>query len=198
MTYPNDPGTPPRDPVQPNTPVPPGGPHYQEGYIEGRRDDERLFVDQQRARDNDSAARGLLMGVIIASLLGLGILAWYLLNQRDEQPIQQIIVPENTTSPTPPAPPAPDVDITIPSPQQSQAPAAAPDVDITIPSPQQSQAPAPDINNNITVPSPAPQSGNTPATPTGPSDVAPSAAPNDTTQSDTAPGAGEAGQGPGQ
>jgi len=196
MTYPNDPGTPPRDPVPPNTPVSPGGPHYQEGYVEGRRDNERLFVEEQRARDNDSAARGLLMGVIIASLLGLGILAWYLLNQRQE-PIQQIIVPENTTSPTPPAPPAPDVDITVPSPQQSQAP--APDVDITVPSPQQSQAPAPEINNNITVPSPAPQSGDTPTTPTGPSDVAPNTAPNDTTQSDTAPAtSGEAGQGQGQ
>lgn len=176
MTYPNDPESPRRDPLPPNEPVGPGTPPYKkEGYVDGRIQDDRLFVEEQRARDNDNAARGLLIGIILASLVGLG-LAWYFLNRRDEQPVQQIIVPGQqspSTTPqqsvTPPSPP--NVDINVPSPQQSQAP--APNVNITVPSTQPSQANPPAINNNITVPSPAPKSETTPSTPTGPSDVAP-------------------------
>jgi len=177
MTYPNDPESPRRDPLPPNEPAGPGDPRYTGGYADSQKvQDDRLFVNEQRARDNDSAARGLLIGIILASLVGLG-LAWYFLNRRDEQPVQQIIVPGQqspSTTPqqsvTPPSPP--DVDINVPSPQQPQAP--APNVNITVPSTQPSQATPPEINNNITVPSsPAPQAETSPSTPTGPSDVAP-------------------------
>lgn len=179
MTYPNEPESPRRDPNTGEPIVRPDAP-YQEGYVEGQKvDDGRLFVEEQRVRDNDNAARGMLIGIIVASLLGLGVLAWYFLNQR-EAPVQQIIVPQRT-SPAPQASPStpPDVNIVVPS-GQPQAPAPAPDVDnnITLPSAQPSQAPepAPEINNNITIPTPAESPASqteAPAaeTPTSPSDT---------------------------
>lgn len=191
MTYPNDPDSPRRDPY-PNAdePIDRLDPRDQQGHVAGRKvESDRLFVEEQRARDNDSAARGMLIGIVIASLLGLGVLAWYFLTQRNPEPVPQIIIPEST-SPSPQAPPPPpEVNITVPSTQPSQAPASPPEVDnnITIPSPQQSQAPetAPEINNNITVPSASPQSPSSeseaPATdtaPTSPNDTAPTSSPS--------------------
>lgn len=193
MTYPNEPDSPRREPY-PNPDEPVVRPNsHQEGYVEAQKvDDGRLFVEEQRVRDNDNAARGMLIGIIVASLLGLGVLAWYFLNQR-EAPVQQIIVPQRT-SPSPQASPStpPDVNIIVPSGQPAQAPEPAPDVDnnITVPSAQPSQAPepAPEINNNVTIPTPAAESPSSqPEAPAAETPASPSDTP-DTSSPSPAPG----------
>ncbi len=191
MTYPNDPESSRHDSYgNVNDPAGKPDPLHQEGYLAGQKaENDRLFLEEQRARDNDNAARGVLIGIVVASLLGLGVLAWYLLAQRNQEPIQQIIVPEQT-SPSPAAseapPPPPEVNITVPSTQPSQAPVSPPDVDnnITVPSPQPSQAPetAPEINNNITIPSPESEA---PSPTSSPEDSTTNSAPGSST--DTAP-----------
>ncbi|HEY9846507.1 MAG TPA: hypothetical protein V6D03_09940 [Candidatus Caenarcaniphilales bacterium] len=188
MAYPNDPESPRPDAYgKADEPLRRQDAHYQGNYGDSQRtEDERLLMDQT-ARDNDNAARGLLLGIILASLIGLGM-AWYFLTQREDEPVQQpaIIVPAQESSR-----PTPEVreriieketnTITVPTSQPSQAPPAAPD-NITLPTSQPSQAPAaaPEINNNITVPSGAPQSAS-------PSDTAPTVDTTPTETTDPAP-----------
>jgi hypothetical protein len=150
--------------------------HYQDGYTNGREVEEERLLVNQRVRSNGPGP-GLLIGIALASLLGVGVVVWYLLSQTSNEPVQQIIVPENEapTSPqTPQAPSPPDVNITVPSvevPQTPQAP-SPPDVNITVPSvevPQPSQAPSSVPENNSNTTAPSSQSDTTNTTPTSPS-----------------------------
>ncbi len=120
-----------------------------------KEEERRLRIEKAlRDRDTENASRGILIGVIVTSLLGLGILFWYLLTRPEPTP-QPVVVPEPSTT-------------------GEQQP---PNINITVP-PSPSQPSAPDVNTEITVPSTSPPAatgeasppteGVTPATPTPP------------------------------
>jgi hypothetical protein len=148
-------------------------------------------VGVQEVRDNENAGRGLLLGILLASLVGLVLGTLYYLNRGDEAPLPApvIVVPKaNQPSATPaptrtierektiiekivPVQPSP-VQKATPAPQPSPAQKATP---APQPSPAQKAAPAPQANQapniNITVPNsqqqdaPAQQAAPSPSSP---------------------------------
>jgi hypothetical protein len=132
-----------------NTPIEPVAPEsvsYEEGYLHGRVAERSLDNQIEQDRSESTAARGLVLGIALASLVGLTAGVLFYLNQRDESPTPtQVVAPatpqspnrettiierttENTqrTTPANPASPAtsqpPDIRVIIPTPVQ-QAPA---------------------------------------------------------------------------
>lgn len=112
---------------------------YRDGYVHGRDEEQYRYEADQTVRDNDNAARGLLLGILLTSLVGLGAAAYFLTQRHDEAapPQQTIIVPRASQSPSPQ--PSTQVrervierDRVVPVPQQ-QAP--APNVNIAVPNP---------------------------------------------------------------
>jgi len=137
---------------------------YRDGYVSGQVTERELREENQIARDNDNAARGLLIGVIATSILGLILGTLFFLNQRENPaPVAPIIVPNRSVAPAASPSPSPTTrtetqiierERLVPVPQTQapapQAPAPAPTVNVA-------PAPAPDVN--VTVPSnPAPTS----------------------------------------
>lgn len=123
-----------------NHPVVPNNRAYRDGYVDGRDLEQRR--EDLAVRDNDNASRGLLLGIILTSLVGLAVGAAYLVTQRNETPVpdnRPIVVPRANPSPNQ----SPQVrervierDRIVPVPQQQ-----APDVNVTVPSTGQ-QAPS--------------------------------------------------------
>lgn len=177
---------------------------HHKGYVEGEVAESHRKREVQKVRDNDNAARGLLLGIILASLVGLVLGTIYYLNRRDEAPIPApliVPVPRANQPSTPPAPtrtierektiiekivPAPQpspVQRATPAPQPSPAsPQPAPNINITVPNSQRQDPPAPQAapapsspSNNINITVPSPQRE--------PASASPSPAP----QSSTAP-----------
>lgn len=129
--------------INPNRVVNPQPTTYEHGYLHGRVAEERRNADLQEVRDNDNAARGLLLGILLTSLIGIPLAALFYLTQRDQTPApinRTIVVPSPAPSQSPqvqeriierdrvvpiPQAPAPRVDVTIPNPApQQQAPAS--------------------------------------------------------------------------
>lgn len=93
---------------------------------EARIERARLDMDRQlKIRDNDNAARGLLVGVIATTLLGLGILAWYILTNRQETEVAPAVVPAPSSESSTPSSP-PDINITLPNPPAAERAEPAP------------------------------------------------------------------------
>ncbi|MBD2022055.1 hypothetical protein H6F43_17900 [Leptolyngbya sp. FACHB-36] len=148
-------------------PVTPNRTAYRDGYVQGRSVEQHRTEVSQEIRDNDNAARGLIMGILLTGLVGLGVAATYFLTQRNEAPVNRTIV----------------VPSAAPSPAQSpQVRDRIIERDRVVPVPVP-QEPAPAPNVNITVPSPAPQA---PA----------SSAPTQTAPAQTAPTEGQSGTAP--
>ncbi|HEY9859275.1 MAG TPA: hypothetical protein V6D16_07200 [Candidatus Obscuribacterales bacterium] len=105
---------------------------------------EELRRDNQIARENNSAAGGLLTGILLAALVALGLGALFVFNRGGDssEPAGRQTIIERTREvvPQPQAPDVqpPDVNITVPKVEAPQVP----DVNITIPSPAAPQAPA--------------------------------------------------------
>lgn len=75
---------------------------YRDGYVHGRVLERRRQDEVLEVRDNNNAARGLLIGLSLASLVGLGLAALFFWNQRPEEAPTQIIVPQSVSpSPSP-------------------------------------------------------------------------------------------------
>jgi hypothetical protein len=124
---------------RPAAPVPPqtvGTPNINNTSLS----EQRRYEAEQRDREDSNAFGGLLLGMLLTALVGLGVAAYYFLNNRPAT--TTIITPAN-----PVASPSPQVkeriierDRIVPVPQQSVAP--APNVNVTIPNPVAPQAPA--------------------------------------------------------
>ncbi len=100
-----------------------------------------LRRENQAIRENNNAASGLMLGIILTSLVGLGLGALFLFNQRTESPAptnRQTIIERTQEVPVPvPQPQAPDVNINVPQPEAPPAP----DVNLNIPNPIPQEAP---------------------------------------------------------
>jgi hypothetical protein len=105
---------------------------------------EELRRDNQIARENNSAAGGLVTGILLAALVALGLGALFVFNRGDSSaPTGGQTIIERTREipvPQPQAPDVqpPDVNITVPKVEAPQVP----DVNVTLPSPAAPEAPA--------------------------------------------------------
>ncbi len=158
---------------------------YSDGYVHGRVSERRYQENVLVERDNENAARGLLIGILLTSLAALAAGAIWLLNERNEAPppvIPPVVVPDSQ----------PDKN---PSPEANQ-PAQKETIiertrDVLVPVPQpQAPSPAPQQDLNITVPNSAPQqpgAEQAPATQTAPTQPQNQSSKTDSqaTQSDT-------------
>ncbi|MEG4860018.1 hypothetical protein QUB75_21185 [Microcoleus sp. K1-B6] len=144
--------------------------HHQ-GYVQGQMAENHRQLGVQEVRDNENAGRGLLLGILLASLTGLVLGSVYYFNRGEEAPTPAsapvIVVPKaNQPSATPaptrtierektiiekvvPVQPSPAQNATPtpqPSPAQQATPAPqanpSPNINITIPNSQQQDAPA--------------------------------------------------------
>lgn len=136
---------------------------YEEGYIHGRASERSLENQRQEVRGTNNAARGLLLGVILTSLVGLTVGALFYFNQREESqtPASPVLVPVPRNSQQP------DRETTIIErttervPINQEAPTTSqesqPDIRIIVPRTEQQQAPAPQNTTPQTAPSPVQQ-----------------------------------------
>lgn len=124
---------------------------YRDGFIQGRLSENRINSQRQWERDNDNAGRGLLIGILLTSLLGLTIGTVFMLNQRNNEAnnrVPTLVVPRTNPAPAQ----SPQVrervierDRVVPVPQ----PVRVPDVNVTVPN-VQAPAPAPATSSNST------------------------------------------------
>lgn len=147
-----------------NTPVEtvnPDAVSYEEGYVHGRASERSLENQEQEVRSEHSAARGLLLGMALTSLVGLTVGAIFYLNQREESPTSTpVLVPAR------PAPQQPNRETTIierttekiqPSAPINQEPPTAPqqsqpNIRIIVPNSGQQSAPSPQNTTPQTAP----------------------------------------------
>ncbi|MDX2098340.1 MAG: hypothetical protein SFW36_11235 [Leptolyngbyaceae cyanobacterium bins.59] len=122
---------------------------YRNGYVSGQTRERRILEEQQEVRDNDNAARGLLLGILLTSLVGLTVGSLALLAQRRNQPAP-VAAPVIQTAPAPAASPAP----------VSPAPQTAPSTRTTVIERTREVVPVPQqrtIERVVPAPQPAPQ-----------------------------------------
>lgn len=144
--------------------------------LEQRLERERLAMDRHlQIRDNDNAARGLLVGVIATTFLGLGILTWFLLTNRQEPETAPVVVPAQPSEPTTPSSP-PDINITLPDPPAATE--STTEIVPTQPTVQTQPAPMPSQPSSSSQPNDA-------TAPAG--NQSPNSAPAATDQTDPAP-----------
>ncbi|MBE8991659.1 hypothetical protein [Nostoc sp. LEGE 12450] len=147
---------------------------YTNGYVQGRNTERSYQQADLAERDNENASRGLLLGIIVTSLVGLIVGGVWYFNQRNDAAVDTTVpvlvpVPSNS-SPTPSASPQPqtkiierirEVPVPVPVPQQQVTPQSAPrqpDINITIPPQQSAAEKAPSVTQ------PAPKATQSPAT----------------------------------
>ncbi len=145
---------------------------YREGYTYGRNQEQfREQVNQKR--ENDSAANGVAIGVLLATLAGMVLAMTYFgtrSQQIDQTPVP--VPPQTQSSPTPTQSPAQTTIIerqpqVIPVPQQTE---------IIVPSPSQSNSTQPSTSQpNTSQPSNSQPSNSQPST------IQPNPAQSDTT-----------------
>lgn len=149
---------------------------YEEGYVHGRASERSLEKQQQLVRHEHSAARGLLLGMALTSLVGLVVGAIFYLNQREEsptptpvlvparpapqQPNRETTIIERTTETIQPSAPINQEPPAAPAPQQKQ-----PDIRIIVPNSGQQSAPSPQNATPQTAPT---QSQSQPLSPNPP------------------------------
>jgi hypothetical protein len=171
------------DPAPIHNHVDPNATPYRDGYVHGRVNERRLNEEGLEVRDNNTAARALLIGIALTSLVGLTLGALFFWNQR-----QEVITP--VAVPVPAAP----------KPQASQSPSQTTIIERTIdrgtqvvPAPQSpasapQSAPAPRVNINVpSQPAPAPKESRTNVNVTVPNSSPAPAPRQDTTVNVTPP-----------
>lgn len=127
---------------------------YKDGYVNGQIA-QSYQEDALVSRDNENAGRGLLIGILLASLAALTAGAvWYANQSNNVNPVTPVVVPvPNRAEPSPVPETKTEIrtiektrDVLVPVPQQQTAPAPQP------------SAAAPKQNVNITVPPVTPPS----------------------------------------
>ncbi|MBD2455848.1 hypothetical protein H6G80_17385 [Nostoc sp. FACHB-87] len=130
---------------------------YSNGYANGREIERNYQQANLAARDNENASRGLLLGILLTSLAGLIVGAFWYFNQPRETVI-------NETQPV--VTPSPNSGLPSPQPQQTTIIERTREVPIVVP---QQQVPPVNIpaqsDINITVPSQQPSNSETQTTP---------------------------------
>lgn len=132
---------------------------------QNRLAEQRNYEAARRDRDDSNAFGGLLFGILLTALVGLGVAAYYFLNNQRPSTTNIITPASPATSPSPqikeriierdrivPVPqqqstPAPNVNVIIPNPAPQQAP---------VEKPAPAQQPAPEQRVPETSPAPAP------------------------------------------
>ena len=177
---------------------------YRDGYTHGRIAEQNYNEENQIARDNDNAGRGLVLGIILTSVLGIaGGLLYYLSQQNNEPTPAPTTIISPAASPRATLSPTPERTIIqrertvetsptfIPVPQAT-TPAPQPNINIQTPTSTPPVNVNPDVNVTIS-PSPVPSleapSRQTSPTPTTNSDtnVAPGASLNQTATPSASP-----------
>lgn len=94
--------------------------NIRERQIEDRVMQERVLAEQQKIRDNDNAARGLMTGIILTGLAGLVIGTLFALGQQDRsrEPLNQPIIVPNTAPQSSPQVRERVIEQAVPVPQQ--------------------------------------------------------------------------------
>jgi outer membrane biosynthesis protein TonB len=139
---------------------------YRDGYIHGRVRERHLQEDGLEVRDNNNAARGLLIGITLTSLVGLALAAAFFWYPRQQQTPAPVVVPAPSSSPvsSPAASQGQTTQTTtierhtveqVPV-TQPAAPASQPNVNVTVPQ----TAPASRTDVNVNVPNPSQQPAN--------------------------------------
>lgn len=70
---------------------------YRDGYVRGKVVEQR-YQDAIETRDNSNAARGLLLGILLTSLVGAIVAAFFVISQQNRTPVPVVV----------PAPEAPE------------------------------------------------------------------------------------------
>ncbi len=131
---------------------------YSQGYSSGQSDEARLRNLQQRAEDN--GATSLVIGSLLATLVGLGAAGLYLWQRNQLIAPTTIPTPASPAASTPPNPPTKIIERTV----EKTAPSEVRIIEVEKPVvrevPQASPAPVSDLQN----PSPTePKSNSTPS-----------------------------------
>lgn len=129
------------------------GTNYTDGYVHGRVSERNHQENVLAERDNNNAARGLIIGILLTSITALTVGAIWLFNQNNQAPTQVIspviVPPDSKPSPQPQQPSQKETiiertrDVLVPVPQpQAPSPASKQDIKITVPNstPQQAAA----------------------------------------------------------
>ncbi|MBA3924104.1 MAG: hypothetical protein H0X31_21365 [Nostocaceae cyanobacterium] len=142
---------------------------YRDGYVDGRVTESGYKEENLIERDENNSARGLLLGILLASLAALtGGAVWYFNQPKavDNTPTTVVVPVPTNASPTPEAIQTPqpqttiiertrEVPVAVPVPQQVAPPPTAekPQINITIPPQPIPTKTAPAIKSETTSPS---------------------------------------------
>jgi hypothetical protein len=135
---------------------------YDRGYVHGKAVERNYQRADLSQRDNDNAARGLLLGLLLASIAALvGGFLWYvnIRNNESVNPVNQIVVPSPSkpeASPSPEPTQEPRNETTIIE-RTKEVPVEVP-VPVPVPVPQQQEPSQPEANTAPASPSPTTKS----------------------------------------
>lgn len=149
---------------------------YQDGYVHGQVAERHLYEDEDENRSRSNVARGVLLGIVLVSLIGLAVGTIFAFRQPEEELIDPTIAPGAPPADVLPSPIEPTDETTIIE-RQNEAttdvvpvpvispttPTTQPDVNIIVPP----TPPAPAAPAQPAVPRPVPQN-QVPAAPVQP------------------------------
>ena len=122
--------------------VTPDEAEYRDGYVQGQASEQRYQYERERVSESNGAAGGLLLGTLLAALVG-GAIALFYYTSQDREP---------TIVPVTPVPAAPSPTPEAAQPQQP-APRQTTIIERTIERTQQAAPPAPQVNIEVPAPS---------------------------------------------
>lgn len=134
---------------------------YRDGYVHGRNIERDRTIQNRRIRSENNAVSGALLGILITSIIGLIIGAFFIFNTANETESPTIIPIPSAAEPENPEPPVSEgsdnttiiertVEKVVPVPQES-APVNPPKIEIKLPETNSSNP-----SNSQPQPAPAP------------------------------------------
>jgi hypothetical protein len=156
---------------------------YRNGYTRGRNSDRKVTYTTPIVRDANNTANGVLLGILLASLVGIITATFFILTKQEQPAVVETPLPQQTL------PQSAQPNVVQPQPVQRETtvierttdrvqevvPAAPPDVQITVPTTQPSatanpspssvapsQTTTPQVNSQPSVQDTQPQTNVTP------------------------------------